>query len=245
MLDKELLSSCEMPQHVAIIMDGNGRWAKTKGWQRLKGHEAGVQSVREVVTACAEWGIPNLTLYAFSKENWLRPQQEIDGLMSFLKQFLRSELQLLIDNQVSLKGLGQLEDLPNDVREVLENIEEQTSHLEGLKLRLALSYGGRQEITESVKKIALAINAGELEPLDVDQNTVKSYLFDPEMPDPDLIIRTANEHRLSNFLLWQASYSELYFSEKLWPDFRKKDFLNALVSFSGRHRKFGRVVEHG
>ena len=165
--------------------------------------------------------------------------------MSFLKQFLRSELQLLIDNQVSLKGLGQLEDLPNDVREVLENIEEQTSHLEGLKLRLALSYGGRQEITESVKKIALAINAGELEPLDVDQNTVKSYLFDPEMPDPDLIIRTANEHRLSNFLLWQASYSELYFSEKLWPDFRKKDFLNALVSFSGRHRKFGRVVEHG
>ena len=245
MLDKELLSSCEMPQHVAIIMDGNGRWAKTKGWQRLKGHEAGVQSVREVVTACAEWGIPNLTLYAFSKENWLRPQQEIDGLMSFLKQFLRSELQLLVDNQVSLKGLGQLEDLPNDVREVLENIEEQTSHLEGLKLRLALSYGGRQEITESVKKIALAINAGELDPLDVDQNTVKSYLFDPKMPDPDLIIRTANEHRLSNFLLWQASYSELYFSEKLWPDFRKKDFLNALVSFSGRHRKFGRVVEHG
>ncbi|MFT7516432.1 MAG: undecaprenyl diphosphate synthase [Myxococcota bacterium] len=236
---------CVMPRHVAIIMDGNGRWAKTKGWQRLRGHQAGIDSVRDVVEACAEWGIENLTLYAFSTENWSRPRIEVAGLMKFLKSFLAAEKSTLLDNDIRLQGLGQLDDLPDDVLKTLRQVEKDTAHCTSMTLRLALSYGGRQEIATAVKDICQQVVAGNLLAEDINSETISSYLYDAQMPDPDLIIRTANEHRLSNFLLWQSSYSEFYFLDKLWPEFRRADLAEAVLNYSQRLRKFGKVVENG
>ncbi len=236
---------CDLPQHVAIIMDGNGRWAKSKGWQRLRGHQAGVDSVRDVVEGCAEWGIPNLTLYAFSTENWSRPKLEVAGLMNFLKKFLTSEKRTLIDNGVRLVGLGQLLDLPEDVLQTLRQLEADTAHCTTMTLRLALSYGGRQEIASAIKEISSQVLSGQMSVDEINSETVQQYLYDPQMPDPDLVIRTANEHRLSNFLLWQSSYAEFYFVDKLWPDFRRPDLAEAVLCYSQRLRKFGKVVENG
>jgi undecaprenyl diphosphate synthase len=235
---------CAMPRHVAIIMDGNGRWAKLQGWQRLRGHQAGVDSVRDVVEACAEWGIANLTLYAFSTENWSRPRLEVMGLMKNLKKFLLLEKSTLLDNDVRLLGVGQLEDLPDEVLSALRQVEAATAHCTGMTLRLALSYGGRQEIVTAVKKVCQKVNSGELAIDDVTPELIQNNLYDPQMPDPDLVIRTANEHRLSNFLLWQSSYAEFYVVEKMWPEFRRGDLGEAVLNYSQRLRKFGKVVEN-
>jgi undecaprenyl diphosphate synthase len=233
-----------MPRHVAIIMDGNGRWAKLQGWQRLRGHQAGVDSVRDVIEACAEWGIANLTLYAFSTENWSRPRLEVMGLMKNLKSFLFVEKSTLLDNDVRLLGVGQLEDLPDEVLSALRHVEAATAHCTGMTLRLALSYGGRQEIATAVKKVCQKVNSGELAIDDVTPELIQNNLYDPQMPDPDLVIRTANEHRLSNFLLWQSSYAEFYVVEKMWPEFRRGDLGEAVLNYSQRLRKFGKVVEN-
>lgn len=234
----------DLPRHVAIIMDGNGRWANRGGRMRLRGHEAGVDSVRDVTTAAAEWGIKNLTLYAFSVENWSRPPREVRGLMRFLKRFLDEELATLLDNGVRLLGIGRLLDLPDDVLEKLRSVEQKTEHCTTMTLRLALSYGGRQEIVDAVRQIALEAQEGRLEPDQVDIKAIASRLYHPDMPDPDLIIRSAGELRLSNFLLWEASYSEFYFTETLWPDFRRKNLQIALQAYAERVRRFGRVLEN-
>ena len=232
-----------VPHHVALIMDGNGRWAKRGGMIRLRGHEMGVESVRDVVTAASEWGIEHLTLYAFSVENWARPKLEVAGLMRFLKSFLRKELPLMLEHGIALRGLGQLDDLPSDVLAVLRETELATAGGKRMTLRLALSYGGRQETMKSVRDLAEQVQAGTLQPSAIDDQALMGHMFDPSMPDPDLIIRTAGEIRLSNFLLWQASYAEFYFTEVLWPDFRRAHFLQALREYDGRVRRFGAVLK--
>ena len=225
-------------------MDGNGRWANRSGWMRLRGHEAGVDSVRDVTTAAAEWGIEHLTLYAFSVENWNRPQREVRGLMRFLMRFLDEELPTLLNNGVRLLGIGRLQDLPEDVLAKMRATEQKTKHCTNMTLRLALSYGGRQEIADAVKRIAEEAKNGTLNPDDIEPETIAARLYHPEMPDPDLIIRSAGELRLSNFLLWEASYSEFYFTDTLWPDFRRQHLLEALKSYDERVRRFGRVLEN-
>jgi undecaprenyl diphosphate synthase len=233
-----------VPRHVAIIMDGNGRWARRGGMLRLRGHEAGVTSVRDVTTAAAEWGIQHLTLYAFSVENWNRPAAEVRGLMRFLKRFLREELPTLLDNGIRLRGLGRLDDLPDDVRAVLNEIEAATAHGERMTLRLALSYGGRQEIADAARELAKRAVRGELNPDDIEPATLASALYDPDMPDPDLVIRSAGELRLSNFLLWEASYAEFWFTDVLWPDFRRDQLAEACDAYTRRVRRFGCVIDN-
>ncbi len=225
-------------------MDGNGRWANRSGRMRLRGHEAGVDSVRDVTTAAAEWGVRNLTLYAFSVENWSRPPREVRGLMRFLKRFLDEELPTLLNNGVRLLGIGRLSDLPDDVLAKLRSVEQKTAHCQTMTLRLALSYGGRQEIVDAVKRIAEEAKQGTLQPSEIDLNSIADRLYHPEMPDPDLIIRSAGELRLSNFLLWEASYSEFYFTSTLWPDFRRANLREALMAYDARVRRFGRVLEN-
>ncbi len=229
-----------LPRHVAVIMDGNGRWAKQRGKNRLLGHEAGAESAREAVKACAEWGIPHLTLYAFSRENWSRPRLEVDGLMHFLKRFLDTREGELVEEGVRLRGIGRLEDLPAGPLAALRRVEASTRGGTRLTLRLALSYGGRQEILDAVSALArrIAADPSAAPPTEED---LRRALYDPEMPDPDLIIRTAGEQRLSNFLLWQASYAEFWFTEVLWPDFRREHLLAALREYHGRTRRFGGV----
>jgi undecaprenyl diphosphate synthase len=225
-------------------MDGNGRWANRSGRMRLRGHEAGVDSVRDITTAAAEWGIRHLTLYAFSVENWSRPPREVRGLMRFLKRFLDEELPTLLKNDVRLLGIGRLHDLPDDVLAKLRSVEQKTSHCRTMTLRLALSYGGRQEIVDAVKRIAEEAKQGTLQPAEIDLRSIADRLYHPEMPDPDLIIRSAGELRLSNFLLWEASYSEFYFTSTLWPDFRRENLREALLAYEARVRRFGRVLEN-
>ena len=237
------LSPSSLPCHVGIIMDGNGRWARAKGWNRLKGHEAGVEAVRDVTTAAAAWGIRHLTLYAFSCENWKRPQVEVAGLMRFLKRFLREERETLLDNGIRLKGVGDLESLPSDVLNVLKETENATVKGNDLTLRLALSYGGRQEIVYAAKKIALDVIEKKKKISDVTVPRFSESLYDSTMPDLDLVIRTAGELRLSNFLLWQASYAEFVFTDVLWPDFRRSHLKLALEEFVSRERRFGAVVD--
>lgn len=232
-----------LPHHVGVIMDGNGRWARRAGLIRLRGHEAGIDAVRDTVEAAAEWGIENLTLYAFSVENWQRPRSEINGLMRFLEQFLRKEKTALVRDGIRLRVLGRVEDLPETVQTEIHEVEQATAHGTRMTLRLALSYGGRQELTDAIQKLALDVAAGRLKPEDVDATSIQSRLYDPEMPDPDLIIRTAGEVRLSNFLLWQASYAEFHFLDIMWPEFRREHLLHALQDYDGRVRRFGRVLE--
>ncbi len=231
-----------VPKHVAIIMDGNGRWAERSGLERLRGHEAGVESVRDIVEACTEWPIEHLTLYAFSAENWQRPDLEVAGLMAFLAHFLAAEEPSMVRNGVRLRAIGDLDALPEEVRAQLRATEEATAAGTKLTLRLALSYGGRQEIVDAAKQLAAEVAAGKLNPQAIDAQRFAAALYDSEMPDPDLVIRTAGEQRLSNFLLWQASYAELHFSEALWPEFRRDHLLAALRDFHGRVRRFGKVV---
>ncbi len=226
----------KVPTHVGIIMDGNGRWAQQRGLPRVMGHKVGVESVRSVIRAARKVGVRYLTLYTFSSENWQRPAEEVGALMYMLRILLRREIKNLNHLGVQVRAIGELHLLPPDVLNILNHTIEETSKNDKLVLTLALSYGGRREIVSAVNKI---IREGVKE---VDEESFRRYLYDPDLPDVDLIIRTAGEYRLSNFLLWQSAYAELYFTSTLWPDFREEDFFRALEDYSKRVRKFGKVL---
>jgi undecaprenyl diphosphate synthase len=234
-----------LPRHVAVIMDGNGRWAQQRGLPRAKGHEAGAESVRAVIRACREAGVKYLTLYAFSVENWSRPQDEVSGLMSLLVRFLKAEESVLHEKRIRLSVMGRLEDLPPEARESLERAMAATAAYDGGRLILALSYGGRTEIATAARRIAAEVKAGRLEPEAVDEALFARYLYLPDVPDPDLLIRTSGEIRLSNFLLWQLSYAEFYFTPVLWPDFREEQFREALAEYGRRQRRYGDIAPGG
>ena len=229
------------PEHVAIIMDGNGRWAKQRGLPRLRGHQAGADSVRAALRACRSAGVHYLTLYAFSSENWVRPRDEIDGLMRLILRFLESDEKELHDNRIRLRVIGHFEDLPKSVQNELTRVIEETKAYDGGQLILALSYGGRVEIVDAVRTLAERVQRGELDPAAIDEEVFRSALYAPDVPDPDLMIRTSGELRISNFLLWQLSYAELYVTPVLWPDFREADFEKALEAYRSRHRRFGDI----
>ncbi len=230
-----------LPRHVAIIMDGNGRWAKKRKKPRLYGHKVGADSVSDIVEACREFGIKYLTLYAFSSENWQRPAQEVSGLMSILKRYLDSELPRMQKNAIRLVSIGDRERLPEAVRASLEKAISETSGNSKLTLNLALSYGGRDELVRAAQKISRLCLEGKLDPAAISDVILAANLDTAGMPDPDLLIRTGGESRLSNFLLWQVSYAEIYFTDVMWPDFRKAVFLQALTDYQVRERRFGRT----
>ena len=230
-----------VPRHVAIIMDGNGRWAGDRGLPRLRGHEEGAESVRSVIRACRDAGVHYLTLYAFSVENWTRPRSEINGLMRLLRKFLKEREFELHENEVRLRVMGRLGDLPVGVQAGLTRVMKATAHYGKGQLILALSYGGRAELADSARAIARRVAAGELDPEDVGEQTIADHLYLPDVPDPDLLIRTSGEMRISNFLLWQISYAELYVTDVLWPDFREPELHAAIAAYAGRRRRFGNV----
>ncbi|WP_459946642.1 isoprenyl transferase [Desulfocastanea catecholica] len=232
-----------LPRHVAIIMDGNGRWAQKRRQPRLFGHKAGAQSVQNIVETCRQIGIEYLTLYAFSSENWRRPEQEVRGLMTILKNYLESELPRMQKNDIRLMSIGDRQKLPETVRQSLEKVIEATSANSKLTLNLALSYGGRDEIVRAVRAISTRCLQGEITPEQISDQMISENLDTCCMPDPDLLIRTGGEARLSNFLLWQVSYAEIYFTETMWPDFRREVLLQALQEFQSRERRFGRTGE--
>jgi len=229
------------PTHIAIIMDGNGRWAKQRGLPRLKGHAAGTETVRRVMRYCREAGVRYLTLYAFSTENWARPPAEVLGLMSLLKNFLRETEPEFHENQVRLRVIGRRSDLDLVVRRELERVEEATAGYSRAELILALSYSGRSELVQAVRTIAEDVKSGKLRPSAIDEAAIAARLYAPDVPDPDLIVRTSGEQRISNFLLWQCSYSEFYVTSVLWPDFGEADFQAALDAYRQRNRRYGRV----
>jgi len=228
-----------IPRHVAVIMDGNGRWAERRGLSRIEGHRAGLESVRAVVRGARELGVRWLTLYAFSLENWNRPKGEVDELMRLAERYLDEELPEVMANDIQVRAIGRLDRLPPRVRKQIEHAVEKTRDNGKLKLVFALSYGGRAEIVDAARRIARAAEQGRVEPDAVDEKVFASYLYDPELPDPDLLIRTGGESRVSNFLLWQIAYSEIYVSELMWPDFRAEHLVEALRDFQGRERRFG------
>lgn len=243
--DKELQNSIaetgKIPDHIAIIMDGNGRWAQTKGNIRIFGHKAGVDSVRDITESCAQLGVKHLTLYAFSTENWKRPSVEINGLMKILVSSLKNEAQRLNENNIKFVTIGQIERLPEKCQRQISEVTELTKDNDRLQLCLALSYSGRWDITEAVKRLSEQVKRGELNPEDINDETISSHLSTAEVPDPDLIIRTSGEFRISNFLLWQLAYSELYITETYWPDFRRDELYEAIKSFQQRDRRYGKV----
>ena len=234
-------AKASLPQHVAIIMDGNGRWAKARHLPRIEGHRQGAESARTIIKLAGELGIKYLTLYAFSAENWNRPQDEVDALMKYLIHYLKSETPDLNRNNVRLDAIGQIYRLPENVQEQLRKSIHALSRNNGLTLVLALSYGGRNEIVEAVRGIAEKVRRGQLEPSDITEQTVSQHLWTRHLPDPDLLIRTSGEMRISNFLLWQISYAEFVITPTLWPDFRKAQFIDALEDYARRHRRFGGV----
>jgi len=230
-----------IPRHVAIIMDGNGRWAQERHRPRLFGHKAGADTVREIVEVARKLGIGYLTLYAFSTENWKRPEGEVSGLMGILKNYLQSELRSMLKNDIRLNCIGQMQKLPADVQEILKKSIAETRSCTGMTLNLALNYGGRAEMVEAITRIGHDCRNGTLDPGAISESVISEHLFTAGQPDPDLLIRTGGENRLSNFLLWQASYAELYFTEVKWPDFHQEAFLAALNSYSQRQRRFGQT----
>jgi undecaprenyl diphosphate synthase len=231
-----------LPAHVAIIMDGNGRWARRRGLPRVAGHRAGIKSVREAVKGCGNLGIDYLTLYTFSVENWKRPVREVNALMRFLSETLKKETEELDRNNVRLRVIGRLHDLPRRVQGELEKATDRLSGNTGLNLVLALSYAGRAEILDAVNRIAQLAREGRLAKRKIDDRVFSSYLYTNGIPDPDLLIRTSGEMRISNFLLWQIAYSELWITETLWPDFRRKHLYEAILDYQERERRFGRVT---
>lgn len=243
--DKELQEAIaetgKIPEHIAIIMDGNGRWAQTKGNIRIFGHKAGVDSVRDITESCAQLGVKHLTLYAFSTENWNRPSVEINGLMKILVSSLKKEAQRLNENNIKFVTIGQIERLPEKCQRQISEVTELTKDNDRLQLCLALSYSGRWDITEAVKRLSKQVKKGELNPEDINDDTISSHLSTAEVPDPDLIIRTSGEFRISNFLLWQLAYSELYITETYWPDFRRDELYEAIKSYQQRDRRYGKV----
>ena len=230
------------PHHIAMIMDGNGRWATARGLPRVMGHQAGAAAVRRIVEACCELGVKALTLYAFSWENWDRPADEIQELMGLLDEFVRLEAPTLRANQIRLRAIGRLEGIPPGVLTNLRRVIDETAPFERMTLTLALSYGARQEIVDAARRLAHAARAGTVRPEQIDEAVFARYLYAPDLSDPDLLIRTSGEQRLSNFLLWQVSYTELYVTPKLWPDFSKDDLLDAIAEYERRSRRFGKVA---
>ena len=235
------LATAKLPVHVAIIMDGNGRWARKRLLNRIKGHEQGVKTVRTIVRACREIGISYLTLYAFSTENWQRPKSEIAALMTLLKQFLESERQELMDQNIRLNAIGQIERLPANVQRILHESMTLTKENDKMSLNLALSYGGRAEIVEMVKEIAVKAKDGRLDLDAITSELVSEHLYTGQIPDPDLLIRTSGEMRISNFLLWQLAYTEIYVTDTLWPDFGKDELIRILQDYQRRERRFGKI----
>ena len=236
-LESELL-----PKHVAVIMDGNGRWAELRGLPRIAGHREGINSVRGMITLCLELGIRALTIYAFSQENWNRPTHEISALMGLLEHYLSTERASLIEQGVRFRAIGRHDLLPQSAQHWVRTTEKDTAHLDKLILTVALSYGGRAEIVDAVKALINDIQAGSVEASLLNETTIQRYLSTHPLPDPDLLIRTSGEARISNFLLWQLAYTELCFSPTLWPDFRRREFLLALIEYQKRERRFGRVL---
>ncbi len=236
-----LIDNNKLPKHIAIIMDGNGRWAAEKGQERLYGHYHGVESVRNIVEGSSELGIEYLTLYAFSTENWDRPQQEVSGLMALLADTVRKEVPLLNKNNIKLHIIGDIEMMPPFAVKALEESMFLTSQNNGLNLIMALSYSSRWEMANAIKKIAKEVLAGNLNADDINQNTLQQYLSTSKFPDPELMIRTSGEFRISNFLLYQLAYAELYFTETRWPDFRKENLYEAIIDFQNRERRFGKT----
>jgi len=239
----QLKKAGAIPTHIAIIMDGNGRWAKKNGNMRVFGHKAGVDSVRDITEACAQLGVQYLTLYAFSTENWCRPIQEVNALMKILVRSLRKEAENLNKNNIKLESIGQVGRLPQMCQKELTEVKKLTQNNTRLQLTLALSYSGRWDIMEATKKIGKEIKKGSLNPEDIDENMFNNYLTTNKMPDPDLMIRTSGEHRLSNFLLWQLAYAEFYYSKICWPDYRRDQLYKAIESFQNRERRFGKTSE--
>ena len=237
----DLVAGGPLPEHIAIIMDGNGRWAEKRGRTRVHGHKNGVHAVRDVTEACAELGVPNLTLYTFSTENWSRPDQEVGALMQLLIKALKREAQTFHDNDIRLSAIGDISQLPEAAQRELQEVIEQTKDYKRMTLSLALSYSGRWEIGDAIRKIASRVEKGELAVEDIDDQVVSEAMCSSFMPDPDLLIRTGGDHRISNFLLWQIAYTELHFSPVFWPDFRREHLFGAIRDFQKRERRFGRV----
>jgi len=227
---------------VAIIMDGNGRWAIQRNLPRLEGHMAGIESVRETVTATREIGIPYLTLYAFSKENWSRPKEEVHGLLQLLELYLQKELPMMMEHEIRFRAIGDLDDLPKKLQAMLNDVMQKTEKHEALTLNIALSYSGREEIVQAVRSVVQDMKAGRIKR--INERVFARYLYTAAMPDPDLLIRTSGEMRLSNFLLWQMAYTEIYVTETLWPDFRREAYEEALLEFTRRERRFGSLKEY-
>ena len=238
---KHQIDPNRVPQHIAIIMDGNGRWAQEQGQDRLFGHFHGVQSVRDIVEGCAEIGVKYLTLYAFSTENWDRPEKEVTGLMELLVETIRKEVPILNGNNIKMHAIGALTMLPPSARQALQEAIDMTAENTGLNLIMALSYSSRWELVDAVKKIATDVKNGKLGVEEIGQETLQQYLSTSQFPDPELMIRTSGEYRISNFLLYQLAYAELYFTQTRWPDFRKENLYEAIVDFQNRERRFGKT----
>ncbi len=233
------LSKEKLPHHLAIIMDGNGRWAEKRSLDRVAGHQQGAEAVRTVVKACREIGIPFLTLFAFSSENWSRPREEVDALMFLLKDFLLAEVQELQDNGIRLQAIGDLPRLPKEVNSVLNDAIKQTASQTGMTLTLALSYGGRDDILQAIRRLMVLSREGNLSPEELNESLFSKYLWTGHLPEPDLLIRTSGELRISNFFLWQLAYTEIYVTSTLWPDFTSAELIQALLDYQERERRFG------
>lgn len=240
---KSTIDPKKIPAHVAVIMDGNGRWAKQRGMMRVLGHKNAIKAVRDTVEAAAELGIKHLTLYAFSTENWNRPKMEVDALMDLLVSTISSETKTLMENKIALNAIGDIDSLPAKTRKELAAAIEKTAANKHMTLHLALSYSGRSEIMRAIKNIVVDLKENKIDRSALNDEMLSSYLYTAGIPDPELLIRTSGEHRVSNFLLWQIAYTEFYFTETLWPDFRKDDFFNAIIDYQQRERRFGKTGE--
>ncbi|MCS7074360.1 MAG: isoprenyl transferase [Bacteroidia bacterium] len=240
---KQAIDKQKLPSHIAIIMDGNGRWAKQRGGLRVFGHRSGVQAVRDTIEGAAELGIPFVTLYAFSTENWQRPQYEVDALMELMVTTLEQERDTFINNHVRLRTIGDIKRLPQRCQQELQEVIRLTENNQRMTLTLALSYGSRQDLTQAMQKLAKQVQEGTLQPESIDEQTIRSALSTYFLPDPELLIRTSGEYRISNYLLWEIAYSEIYVTPKLWPDFRREDLYDALLDFQKRERRFGKTSE--
>lgn len=241
----DILVKDKLPRHIAIIMDGNGRWARRKLLNRINGHKKGIEAARETVRYCRELGIEYLTLYTFSRENWNRPAYEVRTLMKFLEHYLRNEESNLVGNNIRFRAIGNIAELPDGVRKVIDDLEEKTSANSGMTLQLALSYSGREEIVQAAKELAKRVERGILKPDEITEEMFNGCLYTAKAPDPDLLIRTSGEKRISNFLLWQMAYTEIYITGVMWPDFTSTDLDEAIRDFQGRERRFGKVMDQG
>lgn len=242
-MNEDIINKDNLPKHIAIIMDGNGRWAKEKGKLRVFGHEHGAKTVKKIVEACGSLGVEHLTLYTFSTENWNRPKLEVETLMRLLVSSLKKELKTLVKNNIKLKAIGSIDNLPSMAQKELLEVIEKTKNNLGMTLTLALSYGSREELKNAVVQISTKVKNNIISPDSIDESIINNHLYTHDLPDVDLLIRTSGERRISNFLLWQIAYAELYFTNTLWPDFTKEDLCEAIVNYQNRERRFGKTSE--